>query len=110
MMNHRSDTLVSTQHPSLAGHFPGNPVVPGVVILDEVIGALQQWQPQWQVGGFVSVKFLSPLLPEQNFSIELQQHKPARVKFKCLRQQSIDKQATGDQNVFASGEIITISN
>ena len=28
-------------HPALAGHFPGNPVYPGVVLLDAAIGTIE---------------------------------------------------------------------
>ncbi|MCW8929337.1 MAG: hypothetical protein OQL19_03750 [Gammaproteobacteria bacterium] len=33
--------FISHEHPSLTGHFPNNPIVPGVVILDQVI---RKWQ------------------------------------------------------------------
>jgi 3-hydroxyacyl-[acyl-carrier-protein] dehydratase len=29
-------------HPALAGHFPGAPVLPGVVLLDETLRALER--------------------------------------------------------------------
>ncbi len=61
---------ISKQHASLAGHFPGNPVVPGVVLLDAVAHALSaQLGRAVTVTGVPSVKFLTPLLPEQEFSI-----------------------------------------
>ena len=61
---------ISPQHASLAGHFPGNPVVPGVVLLDAVTHALsQQVGRAVTVTGMPGVKFLAPLLPEQEFSI-----------------------------------------
>ena len=37
--------LIHADHPSLPGHFPGAPLVPGVVILDEVIAALENDAP-----------------------------------------------------------------
>ena len=29
-------------HPAAAGHFPGNPMIPGAVLLDAVIGAIAE--------------------------------------------------------------------
>ena len=32
--------MIGADHPSLPGHFPGAAIVPGVVILDEIVAAL----------------------------------------------------------------------
>ena len=63
--------LIHADHPSLPGHFPGAPLVPGVVILDEVIAAIDEWRRDSQLSGVRSVKFLAPLNPEQPFTISL---------------------------------------
>ncbi len=60
---------IGAEHPSLPGHFPGAPVVPGVVILDEVLTALAEWRGDCQLAGIRAVKFLVPLKPEQPFTI-----------------------------------------
>ena len=60
---------ISADHPSLPGHFPGVPLVPGVVILDEVLAALLEWLKDCQLTGIRTVKFLVPLRPEQTFTI-----------------------------------------
>jgi 3-hydroxyacyl-[acyl-carrier-protein] dehydratase len=39
-MNFEGRRTISADHPSLPGHFPGTPIVPGVVILDEILAAL----------------------------------------------------------------------
>jgi 3-hydroxyacyl-[acyl-carrier-protein] dehydratase len=76
---------IRADHPSLAGHFPGAPIVPGVVILDEVAAALAQWRKECQLTGIPAVKFLLPLKPEQPFTISLTPAKGAKavVDFCC---------------------------
>lgn len=60
-------------HPSLPGHFPGRPVVPGVVVLDRVLDAVEA-----AAGGALGalrlpqVKFVRPLLPGEVAEVELQ--------------------------------------
>ncbi|NMM14274.1 MAG: hypothetical protein HHJ17_12185 [Rhodoferax sp.] len=55
---------IDLQHPAFAGHFPGNPIVPGVVLLDEALLAIAD-ATGWSLSAceLRSVKFLSPLTP-----------------------------------------------
>ena len=32
---------IAAEHPALAGHFPGTPIVPGVLLLDETLRAVE---------------------------------------------------------------------
>lgn len=77
--------LIHDDHPSLPGHFPGAPLVPGVVILDEVAAALIEWRQDSQLTGVRRVKFLAPLQPEQAFTISLsaRNEHAAEVNFCC---------------------------
>jgi 3-hydroxymyristoyl/3-hydroxydecanoyl-(acyl carrier protein) dehydratase len=50
-------------HPSLPGHFPGRPVVPGVVVLDRVIEAIEARHGPLGAMRLPQVKFVQPLLP-----------------------------------------------
>lgn len=63
---------IDADHPALPGHFPGHPVVPGVVLLDTVTAALERHEARAvRVTGFPVVKFLVPLLPERDFEIRI---------------------------------------
>jgi 3-hydroxymyristoyl/3-hydroxydecanoyl-(acyl carrier protein) dehydratase len=72
----------SRDHPCLAGHFPGNPIIPGTLILDRVIESLQQSLTEQEVREVISVKFLRPLLPEETFSIAYQD-RGKEIRFDC---------------------------
>ncbi len=75
--------VIATDHPALAGHFPGNPIVPGVLILDEVLQAAEQWRGKLRLQRVVSVKFASPLKPGSTFSIKLREEDHSHIVFEC---------------------------
>jgi len=77
--------VVRADHPTLPGHFPGAPIVPGVVILDEVLEALIEWRERSQLTGIRTVKFLAPLRPEQPFTISFSadNERTGEVTFCC---------------------------
>lgn len=60
---------VPPSHPALAGHFPGNPVVPGVLLLDCVV-LLIEAATGTRVEGLRQIKFLSAVRPGEQ--VELQ--------------------------------------
>ncbi len=55
--------IVPFEHPSLPGHFPGRPVVPGVVLLDAVFERIGR------VAQLASVRFTGPVLPGQRVEL-----------------------------------------
>lgn len=61
---------IAPDHPALAGHFPGNPVVPGVVILQQALQAAGL-SPGTR---FRSVKFKGVLRPAQRCTVEKSDH------------------------------------
>jgi 3-hydroxymyristoyl/3-hydroxydecanoyl-(acyl carrier protein) dehydratase len=67
----RETFSIAPTHPALPGHFPGRPVVPGVVLLDRVAAALERWRGA-RVAGLPQVKFLRPLLPGQSAELVLE--------------------------------------
>lgn len=82
---HRCMAQVSAAHPSLAGHFPGNPVVPAVLLLQLVLDALRAWRgPQCQLRRLLAAKFLLPLRPDESFEIVLRLVE-TRLDFRCER-------------------------
>jgi 3-hydroxyacyl-[acyl-carrier-protein] dehydratase len=68
-MTFEARRAITADHPSLPGHFPDAPLVPGVLILDEVLAALRDGQKDCQLTAIRTVKFLRPLKPEQPFTI-----------------------------------------
>jgi 3-hydroxyacyl-[acyl-carrier-protein] dehydratase len=64
MMNREFDLQIDPAHPALPGHFPGNPIVPAVVILTELEATIREaLGHSAELIGLPSVKFVSPLRP-----------------------------------------------
>ena len=104
----RVDALVTfaADHPVFAGHFPGRPMVPGALLLDEVlhaalqaalqtIGAAANGQTDTTANGLLSycqvasVKFLSPVLPGETLAICCvgSANRPTRFDITCQGRQ-----------------------
>lgn len=88
---------IAADHPCLPGHFPGRPLVPGVVLLERVVDAVEALHGPLAGLRLPQVKFLQPLRPEETARVELGGAAP-RWRFRVLRD--------GDGDVLAAGEIV----
>ncbi len=73
----------SPDHPALPGHFPGAPVLPGVVLLDHVLSAILAFYPGRRAAGLPQVKFLRPVRPGDDVEILAAPEHSDRVVFAC---------------------------
>ena len=77
---------IARDHPCGEDHFPGNPIVPGAVLLDEVIAAIERATGRapvaWTV---VAAKFLQPVRPGDALELGLEETADGGVRFECLR-------------------------
>lgn len=70
--SHVFELRFGADHPALPGHFPGRPIVPGVVLLDSVLGAAERWLAKpLKVKSLQQSKFTQPLMPEQAAKVSL---------------------------------------
>jgi len=76
------DLTVAATHPAFDGHFPGAPVLPGVVILDEAIRAIELatgGEPRcWRIA---SVKFLKTVGPGEPLALEQERLASGAIRF-----------------------------
>ena len=66
-------------HSTAAGHFPSNPIVPGALMLDEVVAAIAG-----DSGVLIrAAKFLRPVCPGESVNLRWQALAGGAVKFEC---------------------------
>jgi 3-hydroxyacyl-[acyl-carrier-protein] dehydratase len=70
----------AADHPTAAGHFPSNPIIPGAVLLGEVVAAIAGAAGH-DVVMIRAAKFLQPVRPGDNLNLRWHFPSSARVKF-----------------------------
>jgi 3-hydroxymyristoyl/3-hydroxydecanoyl-(acyl carrier protein) dehydratase len=90
--------LVPGDHPCIAGHFPGDPIVPGVLLLELAAEAVRGvWPAAGPLCQVRSAKFLHPVRPGVAVGVWFVEAAPATAAFRC---------ATDDGTVVAHGQFV----
>jgi 3-hydroxymyristoyl/3-hydroxydecanoyl-(acyl carrier protein) dehydratase len=83
-------------HPAAQGHFPGNPVIPGAVLLSAALPAIEEGLgvslSSWRLR---SAKFLAPARPGDRVRIEFTRSADGTIRFAC----------TAGQRTLVKGEL-----
>jgi len=73
---------ISAQHPAFAGHFPGSPIIPGVVLLDETLQVLARLAGQDACAcEIAAAKFHSAARPGEALTLEHEACPDGAVRF-----------------------------
>jgi 3-hydroxymyristoyl/3-hydroxydecanoyl-(acyl carrier protein) dehydratase len=99
-MGNTAKIVIPPQHPAFGGHFPGAPVLPGVVLLDEMLRVLGD-PPVNAADGWTlsSAKFLHPVRPGETLTLEHQTLSNGSVRFSI-------RSADADSTLVATGTLI----
>jgi 3-hydroxyacyl-[acyl-carrier-protein] dehydratase len=73
------------EHPTAAGHFPGNPIIPGAVLLDEALRTIAAARGAPATPCEIrSVKFLLPVRPGDSVMIRWDDAPSGETRFECV--------------------------
>ena len=78
------ERIFQPDHPASQGHFPGNPIIPGAVLLSETLKAIEVGLGV-SLGPFQirSAKFLHPARPGDRVLIQFSRTAQGEIKFTC---------------------------
>jgi 3-hydroxyacyl-[acyl-carrier-protein] dehydratase len=75
--------IIPAEHPALAGHFPGAPVLPGVVLLDEMVRVVEAGLGgRWRIG---TAKFVRPVHAGETLTLGHERLPNGSIRFSIRR-------------------------
>jgi 3-hydroxyacyl-[acyl-carrier-protein] dehydratase len=79
---HEIEIKLAENHPAADGHFPGNPIIPGAVLLDAVVRTIEATDRR-EPGAFKisAAKFLQPVRPGDTLTVGLTPRPDGGVRF-----------------------------
>lgn len=95
---------IAKHHPSLAGHFPDNPIVPGVVILDHL---MQLWQKEsgQSINKILNAKFVNLLRPDIACNIQYIPKASQKIDFivSTSNEQPVNQKEAAEPTIICKG-------
>ena len=80
----RLTLIIPANHPTGAGHFPGNPIIPGALLLAEVLRCIEQSEGKsFSSCNVKAAKFLHPARPGDKIDIEYARSAQGTIEFQC---------------------------
>ncbi len=92
-------------HPAFAGHFPEHPIVPGALLLDAALQAIEAADPSGPGAArydVAAVKFFRPVGPGEALSLSIARSPDGRVRFEWRI--GTDRVASGTVRPKSAGE------
>jgi len=75
---------ISADHPTSAGHFPGNPIIPGALLLAKVLRSIgDDAKVRFSSCNIKSAKFQYPVRPGDNVEIDYSYSAQSVIDFHC---------------------------
>lgn len=90
MLMNQLPLTIPANHPAYAGHFPGQPITPGVVLLDEtlfVLGEALAIAPGKLL--LHTVKFISPHRPGEPLTVHYEMKSQDKVHFEIMAEDRV---------------------
>ena len=73
----------AADHPASAGHFPGNPIIPGALLLDEAVAAITVALERAGVVLIRAAKFRHPVRPGDAVRMQWRFTEARLISFEC---------------------------
>lgn len=93
-----SEVRFAPDHPTAAGHFPANPIIPGALLLDEVVRAVAGPAPDDGEVVIRAAKFFRPVRPGETVVVRWQSETDGGIRFEC--------RLVADDGLAAAGTIV----
>ncbi len=77
------DLRFDRNHPTAAGHFPSDPIIPGALLLDAVIESIGRIGARCGTPVIRATKYLRPVRPGDDCHLHWQQAADGTVSFEC---------------------------
>ena len=67
------EVTINKEHAVFEGHFPGNPVVPGVFLIQMIREVIEHWQQKkFKIEAADEIKFMNMVIPQQSSHLTLE--------------------------------------